>query len=528
LGSNDLQRQLVMNNRSMSSGAFAVRPRSAGLALRESAESSVLASRTPIQEKSTAIGVGQRRPSRRHRPDRTQPRWTNRYVAALLTVDTLVGALALLTVHVLLGLSGSLEAGWVIAAIFAWPISIAAAGGYNRGQIGLGAGEISAVLRAMLYVIGAGAFAFVVAGELVSLLAATTPIMVLLGMGTRFFFRKAVHLQQRNGQLLRSVVVVGSLASARHLTSVLEREPHCGLKVIGVCLPEDEMTAGRAAGLIVYGDLDHVAAVVAEVGCDSVAVTAGHQPAFLRRLSWSLEGLNVDLLVHPGLVEVAGPRMHLRPYVGLPLLHVEHSHFHGWRRVVKRATDVVLTSLGMVVFGPVMLVIAICVKLTDHGPVFFRQTRVGLDGRTFTMIKFRSMVVDAGARLAYLQATNEGAGLLFKMRHDPRITRVGQFLRRYSLDELPQLFNVLAGDMSLVGPRPPLPSEVDAYPTDVHRRLLVQPGLTGLWQVSGRSLLSWEESVRLDLRYVENWCLSMDLLLLWKTVWAVLARRGAY
>jgi exopolysaccharide biosynthesis polyprenyl glycosylphosphotransferase len=247
----------------------------------------------------------------------------------------------------------------------------------------------------------------------------------------------------------------------------------------------------------------------------------------LRELAWALEGVRVELLVHPGLIEVAGPRMHIRPYVGLPLLHVEQPHFTGWRRFVKRATDLALTVFGTLAIAPVLALVALAIKLEDGGPVIFKQSRVGLDGTTFTMFKFRSMHVDAEAKLAQLRAENPGIGVMFKMADDPRITRVGRFLRRFSLDELPQLFNVILGHMSLVGPRPPLQSEVDIYENHARRRLLVTPGVTGLWQVSGRSLLNWEETVRLDLRYVENWTLTMDLLILWKTVSAVLRRHGA-
>jgi len=259
-------------------------------------------------------------------------------------------------------------------------------------------------------------------------------------------------------------------------------------------------------------------------------VTGGDatRQSYLRELSWSLEGADVEILVHPGLVEVAGPRMHIRPYEGLPLLYVEQPHFTGWRRFIKRATDLTLTTLGLLVISPLLGAIALAVKLNDGGPVIFRQTRVGLDGSTFTMFKFRSMRVDAEASLAKLRAGNPNIGLMFKMQTDPRITSVGKILRRYSLDELPQLFNVLAGSMSLVGPRPPLPAEVDVYEDHARRRLLVTPGLTGLWQVSGRSLLSWEETIRLDLRYIENWTLTLDLLIMWKTAFAVLAKKGAF
>lgn len=207
---------------------------------------------------------------------------------------------------------------------------------------------------------------------------------------------------------------------------------------------------------------------------------------------------------------------------------MEQPNFSGWRRIVKRATDLIMTSVGLFFAAPIFLFIAAAIKITDRGPVIFRQTRVGLDGSTFTMLKFRSMHVDAEERLAELRAANPQLGLMFKMQDDPRITRVGRFLRKFSLDELPQLFNVLRGQMSLVGPRPPLQSEVDAYENHARRRLLVTPGLTGLWQVNGRSLLSWEETVRLDLRYVENWTLALDLLIIWKTFFAVLAKKGAF
>jgi exopolysaccharide biosynthesis polyprenyl glycosylphosphotransferase len=249
---------------------------------------------------------------------------------------------------------------------------------------------------------------------------------------------------------------------------------------------------------------------------------------YLRKLSWHLECSGIDLLVTPGLIEVAGPRLHIRPFVGLPLLAIEEPVFSGWKRVLKGALDRVGAALAIVLVAPVLLAIALAVKVSSPGPVLYRQERVGAYGRRYTLYKFRSMVDGADAKLAELLEQNEGNGLLFKMRRDPRVTAVGRVLRRFSLDELPQLFNVVGGTMSLVGPRPPLPSEVERYDTSIRRRLLVKPGLTGLWQISGRSDLSWEESVRLDLRYVENWSLALDLLILWKTASAVLRSRGAY
>ncbi len=232
----------------------------------------------------------------------------------------------------------------------------------------------------------------------------------------------------------------------------------------------------------------------------------------------------------PSLTDVAGPRIHSRPVAGLPLLHVETPQYSGFRAAVKRVFDVVLSSLALVVLAVPMLVVAALVKTTSAGPVFFMQERVGYHGRAFRMFKFRSMRQDAEELLTQLdqQEKIDQASVLFKMKDDPRVTRVGKFIRRYSIDELPQLINVLKGDMSLVGPRPSLAREVELYDPHVHRRFLVKPGITGLWQVSGRSDLSWEESVRLDLYYVENWSLTADIMILWKTTRAVFHASGAY
>ncbi len=463
------------------------------------------------------------------------PIWSRRYVTVMVLLDVLVGmaAVALATqVPHAMNLDLIQNLGLMAIGGLVWPAAVVSARGYERRHVGVGGDEMRAVLRALVIVVVLGAFSsgYLDLHPLLALIVVAAPLATLGSIGVRYVSRKYLHKRQRQGQSIRKVVVVGSPWAALDLSSVLAQEPHCGMQVVGVCVPAGEMDHALELGLPVLGDLDHVSAVIGEFNCDAVAVTSGEATRhnYLRELSWALEGEQVELLVHPGLIEVAGPRMHIRPYVGLPLLHIEQPHFTGWRRVAKRLTDVVLTGIGLILAAPVLLVIALAVKLEDGGPVIFRQTRVGLDGRTFTMLKFRSMAIDAEQRLAALLAQNEGSGPLFKMAYDPRITRVGRILRKFSLDELPQLFNVLSGAMSLVGPRPPLQSEVDAYGPDARRRLLVTPGLTGLWQVSGRSLLSWEETVRLDLRYVENWSLTFDLHILWKTVFAVLAKRGAY
>jgi exopolysaccharide biosynthesis polyprenyl glycosylphosphotransferase len=248
----------------------------------------------------------------------------------------------------------------------------------------------------------------------------------------------------------------------------------------------------------------------------------------LRELAWELEKTGTDLCVAPALLDVAGPRTTIRPVAGLPLLHMDHPEFTGTKQVIKDAFDKLVGLSALALTAPVFLFVTLIIRLDDGGPAFFRQTRVGRDGRDFTVYKFRTMVMDAEKLKTELAASNDHDGVLFKMRKDPRITKVGSWLRRWSLDELPQLLNVVRGDMSLVGPRPALPDEAARYGDYVRRRLVVKPGLTGLWQVNGRSDLSWEESVRLDLRYVENWSLVLDLQILWKTLSAVWRGSGAY
>jgi exopolysaccharide biosynthesis polyprenyl glycosylphosphotransferase len=248
----------------------------------------------------------------------------------------------------------------------------------------------------------------------------------------------------------------------------------------------------------------------------------------LRRLGWELERTKAELLLAPAVTEIAGPRVRIRPVCGLPLLHLERPELRGVRRLTKETFDRSAAALGILLLLPVLLALGLAVGLTGRGGVFYRQERVGRDGQTFGMLKFRSMVAGADRMVDALGEQSDGNGVLFKMKGDPRVTRIGKVLRRYSVDELPQLLNVLRGDMSLVGPRPPLASEVARYGVDMHRRFLVKPGITGLWQVSGRSDLSWDDSVRIDVRYVENWSLAFDFMILWKTLGAVVRGSGAY
>ncbi|HEY0700855.1 MAG TPA: sugar transferase, partial [Micromonospora sp.] len=349
----------------------------------------------------------------------------------------------------------------------------------------------------------------------------------------RFAARRRLHrLRVRGGGWSRRVLVVGDTAHILELVQTLRREPYAGYQVVGACIPDALLAPEpqRLGDVPVLGSFRGIPEAAAAVRADTVAVTASNELTGnrLRRLGWQLEGTGIDLVLAPALTDVAGPRIHTRPVAGLPLIHVEAPEFSGARKIVKGFVDRFLAFAILTLALPVMAVLALLIKLDSRGPVIFRQIRVGRSGREFGVYKFRTMVVNADQLLAELAERNETDGLMFKMREDPRVTRVGRLLRRWSLDELPQLFNVLFGHMSLVGPRPPLPSEVAHYDGDVARRLLVKPGMTGLWQVSGRSDLSWEDGIRLDLYYVENWSLAADLTILWKTFGAVVGSRGAY
>jgi exopolysaccharide biosynthesis polyprenyl glycosylphosphotransferase len=467
--------------------------------------------------------------------------WSRRYLLTLAGADALIGGIVtVIPASISDTLSGQPYTVLVLGLLgmVVWPGAIWFRHGYRRSEIGLGISELRAVMRAGTVVVvlsalptgfvGAGAGEFTLYA-LLKLVVVAVPIAVLLSLVVRAGVRRVLPKLQENGRGVRNVVVAGSFDAARQLSERIQSEP-CGMRVVGVCLPSAELPRPLIEGVPVLGSLGQVAEVVRALGCDAVAVTSDDATriGYLRELAWSLEGAGVELLVDPGLVEISGPRMRIRPLIGFPLLHVEEPHFTGWRRLLKRATDLVITSIGLVVISPLLLLIALAIKLQDGGPIIFKQTRVGRSGEMFTMLKFRSMITDAEARKQELEALNEGNGALFKMSDDPRITRLGRFLRAYSLDELPQLFNVLGGSMSLVGPRPHLAEEIARMPREAVRRSLVTPGLTGLWQISGRSTLGVEDSIRLDLRYVENWSLGLDLLIMLKTASAVLARRGAF
>ena len=417
-----------------------------------------------------------------------------------------------------------------------WWMSVLLAGGYDNRIIGLGSDEYRRIRTAAVN-LAAGLAVFSYAAKLDlarGYIAIALPSATVMDLTARYLLRKRLHRRRVRGWCVRRVVAVGHAAAVSRLVTALRRDTYHGLAVVAACLVDAPEGAGPDGApdvpVPVAGGLCGVAAAVGRFGADTVAVLACPEidGSRLRELAWELEKTDTDLFVAPALLDVAGPRTTLRPVAGLPLLHVDHPELAGAKQAVKSVFDKTCAALALLLSAPLFAVIAISIRLADHGPVFFRQTRIGKDGQGFTLYKFRTMVPGAEQRKSQLAAHNEADGVLFKIRRDPRVTRPGAWLRRWSLDELPQLINVLIGDMSLVGPRPALPEEVACYGGHMRRRLVVKPGMTGLWQVSGRSNLPWEEAERLDLRYVENWSLALDLQILWKTGSAVIRGSGAY
>src|SRR2546421_1153385 len=424
----------------------------------------------------------------------------------------------------------------LIAYVFlplAWLVVLWGNGAYDRRYLGIGTDEFKRVMRTTVTLtatLSLLAFLTQKAGQL-------SRLSVLFSMLGGLFFiavfrygaRRGLSLVRRKGRASHRMLLVGSLNEALEVFTAVTRNPAAGMTPIAIHVSDGYPTARHTqAPVPVHAGRD-VVALVRELGADTVAVcgAASSEPGELRRLAWQLEGTGVDLVVAPQLTDIAGPRVHIRPVEGLPLLYVEEPTLSGVSWLFKNLLDRFVAAVGLILFFPVLVAIAIGIKAVDRGPVFFRQSRVGREGETFRVWKFRTMYVDAEERRATLVDQNESDGLLFKIKDDPRITPFGRILRASSLDELPQLIKVLLGGMALVGPRP-LPAEDGDYLGDVRRRLLVRPGITGLWQVSGRSNLSWDDAVRLDLYYVDNWSLTFDLTIMWKTIGVVLRSKGAY
>jgi len=461
-------------------------------------------------------------------------RTTQRYL--LFGADALIIAAALLLGVFARGLvpldggAAGLPALATVAVGAIWLTTLFAFGTYQLRHLRAGTTEYKRVLMASFVVGGVTAI-------LSYLTKAEFPrglYVLSFGLGTislvtaRFVRRKSMAAIHRQGALMTPIVVAGDSGHVDEIAKVLRRETWLGYKVVGAVTRYRGDTTPN--GLPILGQMTDTVDVIKNHDIATVIFAEGsfQSPADFRRMAWELEEHEIHMIVVPALTDISAQRLDVRPVAGLPLVDVARPQAIAAARWIKRTWDAAGAAVLLVLASPVMALVALAIKIEDGGPVLFRQTRVGLRGEDFQCLKFRSMVMDAEARLAELAAANEGSGPLFKMTQDPRITTVGRFIRRFSLDELPQLWNALRGDMSLVGPRPALPSEVEQYDSDTRRRLDVRPGLTGLWQVSGRSNLSWDDTVRLDLYYVDNWSLIQDVMILFRTAKAIVGSSGAY
>lgn len=473
------------------------------------------------------------------RPERV---WLHRYSKALVLVDSLsivlaVGAAQLLRFGVPEAGHGYILVSLIVAAC--WMGALAINNSRSPRVIGAGVEEYRRVWRGTLAVFGGVAIVSMLFKLEIArgyLMIALPAGLSLLGLSRWLARRWVIREREKYGHCVTRVLVVGTPTTSRDLAVALSRDPACGYQVAGVWLPDGP--PGNAVDVSCLGSFPSFGSDVSVL--DALEATKSHVVAVaatdrlhgdgLRKLSWDLEKYDLDMLVAPGVVDVAGPRLHMRPVAGLPLVHVEKPQYNGAKRFQKRLFDLAVATLVLTVGSPLLIAIAITVKLTSKGPVFYRQERVGLNGKPFRMIKFRTMVDGAdsmGHELLNLELLASQRDPM-KFANDPRVTPFGAFLRRYSLDELPQFINVLRRDMSVVGPRPQVAREVESYDDLARRRLLVSPGITGLWQISGRSDLSWDDSIRLDLYYVENWSMAADFLIALKTAKAVFSHSGAY
>ena len=467
--------------------------------------------------------------------------WQRRYVQLLIGLDALL--LTLVTVLAVVIRFGAIPTapnglsygGVALGVLLFWLLGLAAARCYEVRFVLSEADELRQVVKATVEVFAAVALvSFLTRAEVSrAYVLLTFPVGLTALLLNRLIANRLLSRARAAGQAQHRVLIVGDEAGLEHLATALTYDPQHGHRVVAACLPGGSaehfyVIAGQRVPLA--STLSALADAVRDNHVDTVAVAAGAlmSDSVLRQVSYDLEGLDVDLLVAPSLADVAGTRISVRPVGGLPLFHLDEPELDGAHKFLKGAFDRSLATVGLLLLLPVLAGIYLAVCFSGPGGVLFKQDRVGRDGQLFKVWKFRSMYPDAEARLAELMEFNDHNGPLFKMKNDPRITPIGRFLRKWSLDELPQLVNVFRGDMSLVGPRPPLPSEVAKYDGHAERRLLVKPGITGLWQVSGRSDLDWEQAVRLDVAYVDGWSLGFDLAILARTAIVVFKGSGAY
>jgi exopolysaccharide biosynthesis polyprenyl glycosylphosphotransferase len=357
----------------------------------------------------------------------------------------------------------------------------------------------------------------------------TLPCGLVTVGGERLIVRKTLHFLRRRGGDATRAIVVGANHEARTVARTLQRERWLGYRIVGF-LDDNAPRGERIEGdYPVLGTTLELKDIVAEERATLVIVAAtAFDPTRLNRIFWELQDVDVDLQITSGTLGLMASRMIVQSVAGVPLLYVRRTGMDRAQRTLKRTIDIAGSLAGLIVLGPLLAAVAVWIKRDSPGPVIFKQVRAGRDGEPSTRFKFRTMAADAESRRTELEARSEGPGLLFKLKDDPRVTGAGRFLRRHSLDELPQLWNVLKGEMSLVGPRPALPSEVEQYDDWLRNRLAVKPGMTGLWQVSGRSQTTFSDYVRYDLFYIQNWSLALDLWILWRTLNAVFTREGAH
>ncbi|WP_233189116.1 sugar transferase [Subtercola sp. Z020] len=420
-----------------------------------------------------------------------------------------------------------------IILVIAWSLLLVLYGTREPRVLGSGAPEYKAVFHAGVALFGVVAVVAVFfkadlgRGYLLITVPAGTLVLVL----SRWFHREWLQSQRKKGRLSSGVILVGSDDTASHVARQLLRAPAAGYRIVGACLVENgSLSVVSGTDIPVLGGIESALIALETTAADTLVVTdsAVLSPDGMRELGWSLEPGRHHLVMAPSLTGVSGPRIHSSPVAGLPLIHVEIPRFDGGRWIVKRLFDIVASSLLLIILLPAFVIVSLLVKLSSRGPVFYGQERIGLNGQPFSMFKFRSMTDGADEQLKQLlEAQGTSDVPLFKVKDDPRVTPVGRVLRKYSIDEFPQLINVFLGEMSLVGPRPQREPEVALYDSVARRRLLLKPGMSGLWQVSGRSNLSWEDAIRLDLYYVENWSIFGDISILLRTVRQVVLPEGA-
>ncbi len=455
-------------------------------------------------------------------------RWIHTYRVALVTGDAIAG----MAVLGLVLASGQFS--WAVAGLpLAWVAVGALTGVYRPHVLSAGSHDLRAVLLAGVVLLAAISV-LEVAGvtlqrtSVIAAILATTGLASLVRFGTRIM----INARRKAGGCTQRILVVGEAGPVTEMVERLHRAARA-IEPVAVVVPAHEAELVQSLGLPVCAlsesDPETAVAAAEEHLADAVLLVPGSgiDTGVWRGISRACEWHGLQIMFSPGVVDVATSA----PFVsvaGVPVLAVPRPGPGGAGQFAKQLVDRAGAGIGLLVVWPVLAAIALAIRLDSRGPVLFRQVRVGQNGVPFKITKFRTMHIDAEATLAQLRHLNESEGPLFKLRDDPRITRVGKMLRKFSLDELPQLANVEAGAMSLVGPRPPLPSEVEEYTRVERRRLLVKPGLTGLWQVGGRSGLGWAEAVQLDIRYVESWSLPLDLRILARTIPAVLRGTGAF